>query len=80
MESTFIIGAVAGFTQLVKSLFDRDYRTCIIILGSASIGAFAGFLNIQGIDVPTGIVVGLAASGVVTIAQAIGGQPISDKK
>lgn len=77
MESTFIVGAVVGFTQLVKSAFDRDYRTCVIIIGAAIIGALAGFFQVDGVSVASGIVLGLTAAGVVTIAQAAGGQRIS---
>jgi hypothetical protein len=77
MESTFIVGAVIGFTQLVKSAFDRDYRTCVIIVGAAIIGALAGYFAIDGVTIPMGIVYGLTASGVVTLAQAAGGQRIS---
>lgn len=77
MENTFIVGAVIGFTQLVKSLFDRDYRTVVIIIGSALIGALAGFFAIEGISVPSGIVAGLAASGVVTIAVGVGSGRVS---
>jgi len=77
MENTFILGAVIGFTQLVKSAFDRDYRTVVIITGAAAIGFLAGALKIQGIDIAEGIVLGLAASGVVTGLQAAGGRKIS---
>lgn len=74
MESSFILVAVIGFTQMVKSLFDRDYRSVVIIIGAAAIGAFAGFLHVQGVDIATGIVLGLGAAGVVTTAQAIRSQ------
>lgn len=77
MENTFVVGAVIGFTQLVKSAFDRDYRTCVIITGAAAIGAFAGYLHIDGLTVANGLVYGLTASGVVTLGQALGGQRIS---
>lgn len=77
MQNVFIVGAVIGFTQLVKSAFDRDYRTCVIIVGAAAIGAIAGFLHIEGVDVPSGIVLGLAASGAITGLQAAGGRAIS---
>lgn len=76
MQSTFIVGAVIGFTQLVKSAFDRDYRTVTIIVGAATIGALAGFFAVEGVDIPTGIVLGLTASGVVTLSQAAGGRSI----
>ena len=79
MENTFIIGAVIGFTQLVKSLFDKDYRSAIIIGGSALIGAVAGIFSIEGVSVSNGIIAGLAASGLVTVSQALGGRSISVK-
>ena len=77
MENTFIVGAVIGFTQLVKSVFDRDYRSVVIIVGSALIGALAGIFSIEGISVPSGIVAGLAASGVVTLAVGVGSGRVS---
>jgi len=77
MENTFILGAVIGFTQLVKSAFDRDYRTVVIITGAAVIGALAGALRVQGVDIAEGIILGFAASGVVTGLQAAGGRKIS---
>jgi hypothetical protein len=77
MENTFIVGAVIGFTQLVKSAFDRDYRTVVIITGSALIGGLAGVLRIEGIDIASGIVAGLTASGVVTLAVGIGSGRVS---
>lgn len=79
MEILFITIAVAGFTQLVKSLFDGDYRSATIITGSAVIGGVAGFFHVQGIDVVTGIMAGLSASGLITVAKANGGQKISNQ-
>lgn len=79
MESPFVIGAVVGFVQLVKSLFDRDYRSALIIAGSALIGGAAGAFSVDGLTIPTGLVAGLIASGAVTIAQAIGGAKISNQ-
>lgn len=79
MEVLFITITVAGFVQLVKSLFDGDYRSATIITGSAVIGGIAGFLQVQGIDVATGIMAGLSASGLITVSKAIGGQKISNQ-
>ena len=73
MENTFILGAVIGFTQLVKSAFDRDYRAVVIITGAALIGALAGVLKVQGVDIAEGIVLGLASSGVYKLATNAGG-------
>lgn len=77
MEDLFIIVTVTGFVQLVKSLFDGDYRSAIIIAGSAVIGALAGFFQVHGLDVVTGIMAGLSASGLITLSKAAGGQRIS---
>lgn len=71
MNNTFVVGAVIGFTQLVKSAFDKDYRSVVIIAGSALIGAIAGFFQVEGIDIASGIIAGLAASGIVTLAVGI---------
>lgn len=70
--SIFVTVAVAGATELVKALFDKEYRTAVIITVAALIGAVAGMFGIDGLTVPTGIVAGLAASGIVTIAQKFG--------
>lgn len=77
MQYVLIGGFVIGFTQFVKSLWDKDYKSATIIAGAAAIGAIAGFFHIEGTDVATGIVVGLAAAGTVTLGQVIGGQSIT---
>lgn len=72
MEIAFVAIAVAGFAELVKRAFDRDWRAAIIITGSTSIGALAGFFTIEGLTIVTGMIAGLAASGLVTVASRIG--------
>lgn len=79
MQSPFILGAVVGFTQLVKSLFDKDYRSAVIITGAAAIGAVSGMFSIDGITITGGLVLGLAASGLITVSQALGGRSISER-
>jgi hypothetical protein len=73
MESLFITGAVIGFVQLVKSLFDKDYRSAVIIAGSAVIGGIVGYFGVDNLSIPTGILYGLAASGTITTAKYLGG-------
>lgn len=63
-----IIGSVAGVVELVKRLFAKDWKACIIILGAALTGGLAS-LALPEISLITGVVYGLAASGYVTIAQ-----------
>ena len=58
---------VVGMVELIKAVFDRQYRTAVIILGAALVGGVCGYFGVQGLpDLATGIAVGLAGSGVVT--------------
>lgn len=63
---------VIGGTELVKRLFDRDWRAAVIIVVSTIIGAVGGTLLIPAIGIVGGIVIGLSASGVVTGLQKVG--------
>ena len=71
--SPFVVVAVAGVTELIKALFDKNYRTAAIIAASAAVGALAGFGVVDGLNVITGVMAGLSASGLVTIANKFGG-------
>lgn len=72
MESVFVLAAVAGAVELLKKLQAKDYWAALTILVSAAIGLLAGFFSIEGISVTTGLVLGLGASGLVTVAQKVG--------
>lgn len=72
MENVFVLAAVAGAVELIKRLQARDYWAALTILVSAAIGSLAGFFGIGGISVTTGLVLGLGASGLVTVAQKVG--------
>lgn len=63
---------VIGSTELVKALFDRNYRSAALIAVSAVVGAIGGWLLLPQIGLVLGIVTGLSASGVVTGLQKIG--------
>lgn len=70
MTAVILTGLVMGAVELVKRLFDKDWRACAIILGAALVGGVSGLL--LGITVLQGIAFGLAASGYVTLAQNMG--------
>lgn len=58
---------VVGTVEFIKAVFDKNYRTAVIIVGAAIVGAICGYFGVQNVpDVATGIAVGLAGSGVVT--------------
>ncbi len=72
MENASLSFAVIGIIELIKRLFDKDFRTAAIIAGAAVAGAL---LSSQvGTTWFQGALVGLAASGVVTAASYFGGK------
>ena len=70
MTAIILTGLVMGGAELIKRLFDKDWRAAAIIASSALIGGLAGMS--LGITILQGIVFGLAASGYITLAQNIG--------
>lgn len=65
-----ILGMVAGIVELVKRVFDRDWKAVITIVGAGVAGALVSIpFTVSPI---IGAVVGLAASGYITIAQNLG--------
>lgn len=64
---------IAGSVELLKRLMDKDYRTAGIIAVSSIVGAlFAPHVG-GNISWVSGLAVGLAASGLVTVTTRIGG-------
>lgn len=71
LAALFIAGAVAGFIELVNRIFKHDWEAAIKIFGAGVIGGVAGAFALYGLDVPTGITLGLSASGFITAGQKI---------
>lgn len=70
LATAVLTGLVAGGTELIKRLFDKDWRTAVTIVVAALIGGLGGL--VFGVNFLVGMVFGLAASGYITIAQHIG--------
>ena len=70
VETAILLGMVAGIVELIKQAFKKDWKSVAIIAGAGITGALVG-LAIS-VNPLIGAVVGLAASGYVTIAQNIG--------
>lgn len=71
MESAFVLVAVAGAVELLKRLNARDWLSSATITVAALIGALAGLFGVEGLSVTSGLVLGLGASGLVTVAQKV---------
>ena len=70
VETAILLGMVAGIVELIKQAFKKDWKSVAIIAGAGITGALVGLaINVNPL---IGAVVGLAASGYVTIAQNIG--------
>ena len=72
VTAILLIGAVTGFVELVKALFDKNWRTAVIIFGAGLVGGLVTLFPEINITMLTGIVGGLAASGAITISQNLG--------
>lgn len=70
LATVVLTGLVAGGTELIKRLFDKDWRAAVTIVVAAIIGGLGGL--VFGANFLVGMAFGLAASGYVTIAQNIG--------
>lgn len=69
-EAILLMGLVSGVVELIKRVFDKDWRAAAIILGAGVAGVLAGFILDLGILV--GAVAGFAVSGYITLAQNFG--------
>ena len=69
LATVVLTGLVAGGTELVKRIFDADWRVVVTIIVAALIGGTAGLAF--GVEFLVGMVYGLATSGYITIAQNV---------
>ncbi len=70
IQAAIMLGMVAGTVELIKRLFKKDWRASATIVCSGIVGALTALA--LAISPLVGAVVGLAASGYITIAQSIG--------
>lgn len=67
-----LIPAVVGAVEFLRRLRDRDAFAAATIAVAGGIGALLGAVGAPGVaDVYTGLVGGLAASGLVTVADRV---------
>lgn len=67
-----LLSMVIGATELVRRLFDKDYKASALIVVSALVGGLAGAFLFEEIGFALGVVVGLSGSGVITGLQKFG--------
>lgn len=73
MENAFIVLTVAALVELGRRANARDWNAVVTIIGAALVGGLAGALNLAGVpSIEAGVVAGLTASGLVTVASKVG--------
>ena len=70
LATAVLTGLVTGAVELIKRIFDKDWRAVATIIAAALVGGAGGL--VFGVNFLIGMVFGLAASGYITIAQNIG--------
>jgi len=60
--------AIPAVVKLYELLNKKEWASAFKIVLAVLSGALAGFFGVAGLDIMTGIVAGLAASGIVTVA------------
>lgn len=70
VTALLLVGFVMGFVELVKALFDTDWRKAAVIAVAGVAGAVVAWP--LGLNVIMGAVAGLAASGAITLVQNVG--------
>lgn len=68
-----LVACVVGVVELLKALFARDWRTAVIIAGSAVVGFFVASAPEIGVTQLQGMVIGFAGSGSVNLVNRVGG-------
>lgn len=74
VEAFLLGGAVIGFVEFVKRLFEKDWRAAIIIFGSALLGGLISLFPEMSFTFLTGVIGGLAATGYFKLGQEVGKQ------
>ena len=71
MDTILIGAALIAATELVKALKDKDGDKVIKIIAAPIIGGLAGFFQLAGLDITSGIIAGLGAAGAYKAAKVI---------
>lgn len=74
MEDLFIVTSVVASVELLRRIKVQDWFGAATIVVSAAIGLLAGVYSLGGVEtVEAGLIAGLGASGLVTVANRVGG-------
>ena len=72
MQTILVAGMVIGVVEFLRRLEKKDWLAMVTIFAAALVGGLAGYFGVEGLTISSGIVAGLSASGLCTIATRIG--------
>ena len=72
VAAILLVGAVTGAVELIKRIFDKDWRAVATIIGAGVAGGLVSLFPEMSFSFLTGVVGGLAASGFITLGQNVG--------
>jgi hypothetical protein len=67
-----ITTGVVAVTEFLKRVQSKDWQGTAVIIAAAIIGTLAGVYHLDGISITTGLLAGLAAVGIHTVAKQVG--------
>ncbi len=68
-----ITTVIIAIVQLINFVKAKAWDSVVTIIAAGVVGGIVGLTHYAGVTVPSGILIGLGAVGVVTVGQAIGG-------
>lgn len=73
-ESLFVTLVVVAIVQLIKYIREKAWDSVATIISAALVGGLAGYFGVDSLNVTSGIIAGLTASGLITVAQKFAGR------
>lgn len=72
VAAILLVGAVTGAVELIKRIFDKDWRAVVTIVGAGLVGGLVSLFPEMSFSFLVGVVGGLAAAGFITLGQNVG--------
>lgn len=73
-QSVLVTTLVIAVVELIRRVGEKDWKGVATIVCTAIVGALAGFFGLDSLTVESGLIAGLAAAGIVRVAQAVSGK------
>jgi len=72
LTAVLVTTAVVAVTELLKQVRERNYTSVATILTAGIVGGLAGAFGLEGLSVVEGVIAGLSAVGIHSVARQVG--------